>query len=479
MSEASPTGDGQKEKLIVADSVDSPDEGIEFIENPTDASLESKVITAEAVEELELEVSSQRSWPFRILDFLVSTTGWCFGFASLIFCLAILAVIPIVQFLSFGYFLEVCGRIGRTGRVRDGFIGIRTASRIGSIALGTAVMLIPVQYVSSLWYASYLLDPESGSTIALRWTQLILTVFIIAHVVAAWYCGGRLRHFFWPVVAPFSLGSWLMRYIAATPPLRKILNQTVGAVSPRMVQDFCNVKPITNWFLPAILMKGVFSGELFKKAADGLWEFIEGLRLQYYFSLGLRGFVGSLAWLIIPALLLIAATSPFPAISVLCGFFGVILMSIVILYLPFAQTHFAVSGKMSDLFDIKGIRKVFSRSPLRFWIAMLFLLTLALPLFLFQIEKTYEELEWMESLVFMVLMLPTRFLVGWAYARGALRTKKSMWPLRYGVRLIQLPVALIFVGFLFISRYTAMNGVWSIFDQPAFLIPAPFFEWPF
>ena len=48
-----------------------------------------------------------------------------------------LAAIPIVQFLSLGYLLEAGGRIARTGRFRDGFIGVRTAARVGSIVLGT------------------------------------------------------------------------------------------------------------------------------------------------------------------------------------------------------------------------------------------------------------------------------------------------------------------------------------------------------
>jgi hypothetical protein len=429
--------------------------------------------------EVAIEPARMRSFPFRVVDLGVSVIGWCFGFASLLIGLAVIAVIPVVQILSLGYFLEVCGRIGRTGRVREGFIGIRKAARVGSLVAGTWIMLLPIRYVSAVWYAAYLIDPSSPNTRILRVVQLVLTVLIISHIVAAWYCGGRFRHFFWPVVAPFSVMIWVMRYIAATPYLRKILNETAGAISPRFVEDFCNVKPITDWFLPAILIKGLVTGRLFSKACDGLWDFVSSLRIKYYFWLGFRGLLGSIAWLIVPASLLMGATTLTNGPAVLCGLFGVLSMSVVIIYLPFAQAHFAAEGKWSALFNISAIRHAFVRAPLRYWFSLLILLAFAIPLFLFQIEKTYEELEWMESLFFIALMLPARFLVGWAYARGRHREQKSIWPLTWATRFAQIPIVLTFVFFLFVSRYISMNGVWSIYEQPAFLIPAPFTEWLF
>ena len=45
------------------------------------------------------------------------------SFATLIVALAVLAVLPIMQFLSLGYLLEAGGRVARTGRLREGFIG--------------------------------------------------------------------------------------------------------------------------------------------------------------------------------------------------------------------------------------------------------------------------------------------------------------------------------------------------------------------
>ena len=39
-----------------------------------------------------------------------------------------------------------------------------------------------------------------------------------------------------------------------------------------------------------------------------MWDFFVGLRLPYYFWLGLRGFVGAVVWLVVPVSLLAAAS---------------------------------------------------------------------------------------------------------------------------------------------------------------------------
>src|SRR5262249_31786591 len=69
-----------------------------------------------------------------------SVTEWLFGALTLLVGLSFLAAIPILQFLSLGYLVESSGRIARTGRLRDGFIGVRRAARIGGIVLGAWLM---------------------------------------------------------------------------------------------------------------------------------------------------------------------------------------------------------------------------------------------------------------------------------------------------------------------------------------------------
>ena len=73
---------------------------------------------------------------------------WCFGFAALLVGLAILAAIPVLQFLTLGYLLESGGRLARTGRFWEAFIGIRLAARLGGIALACWLFLLPIRLLA-------------------------------------------------------------------------------------------------------------------------------------------------------------------------------------------------------------------------------------------------------------------------------------------------------------------------------------------
>jgi hypothetical protein len=75
---------------------------------------------------------------------LGSAFGWVFGLVSLVLGLSILASLPILQFLSLGYLLDSSARVARSGRLRDGFIGVRLAGRIGESALRVCISMIPL-----------------------------------------------------------------------------------------------------------------------------------------------------------------------------------------------------------------------------------------------------------------------------------------------------------------------------------------------
>ena len=72
--------------------------------------------------------------------------------AALMIGLAVLATIPDRgNLLTLGYFLEATGRIARSGRIRDGFVGVRKAARVGGILLVLAILILPLEFVASLW----------------------------------------------------------------------------------------------------------------------------------------------------------------------------------------------------------------------------------------------------------------------------------------------------------------------------------------
>src|SRR5262245_52943118 len=80
----------------------------------------ARVVTATPVEWLGFVGLLRRVWfAFR------GACEWLFGAASLTVGLAFLAAIPVAQFLTLGYLLEAAGRVGRSGRLRDGFPGVR------------------------------------------------------------------------------------------------------------------------------------------------------------------------------------------------------------------------------------------------------------------------------------------------------------------------------------------------------------------
>ena len=73
------------------------------------------------------------AWPVRVAILALSAVEWCFGVLSLFVGLAMLAAVPVVQFLSLGYLLEASGRVARSGRLRDGALGVRPAARVGGV----------------------------------------------------------------------------------------------------------------------------------------------------------------------------------------------------------------------------------------------------------------------------------------------------------------------------------------------------------
>src|SRR3954447_8114165 len=176
---------------------------------------------------------------------IASATEWAFGALALGLGLALLAATPLAQFLSLGYLLEAEGRVARSGRLRDGLVGVRRAARVGSLILGTWLWLLPARLVASMARSAELIDP--GGPVARRWRAglIALIVLTVFHVAIAWARGGRFRHFLWPPSAPF----WLWRR------LRR--------------------------------------GGLYADARDAVWEFLAALRLPAYFRLGSLGYVGT------------------------------------------------------------------------------------------------------------------------------------------------------------------------------------------
>jgi hypothetical protein len=349
---------------------------------------------------------------------------WVFGTLTLVVGLAVLATIPILQLLSLGYLLEVSGRVARTGSLREGFVGIRKAARLGRIAVGVTVLMIPLWLASSMLASARWIDPASRASRGWAIGLVVLSVVVLVQIATACLRGGRIRHFFWP-------------------------------------------RPIHS--LRLALAPGAYG-----RARDAVWDFFVGLRLPYYFWLGLRGFVGAVAWLVVPVSMLAAASQLRPGIGGLLGVVGGAMLGLVLVHLPFLQARFAADGRLRAMFQVRVIRKLFARAPLAFLAALLFTLALALPLYLLKIEIVPREAAWLPSLLFVVSIFPARLLTGWAVGRANRRRMPRSWFWRWPSSLAMLPVVLLYVVIVYFTQYLSWYGVWSLYEQHAFLVPAPF-----
>ncbi|MBW3598230.1 MAG: hypothetical protein KY475_13285 [Planctomycetes bacterium] len=357
---------------------------------------------------------------------LSNAIHWVFGLACLLVGLAVMASLPLLQFLTLGYLLEASGRVARSGRLRDGFIGIHGAGRLGGYVIGAWLWLLPLRLASAMWYNAWLIDPESDVTRMWRIGLTVLTVLILGHICWAWLRGGKLRHFLWP--APLRLMKTLPRF-------------------------------------PSLLAE----------KSDELWEFVAGLRIPYFFWKGLRGFAGALIWITIPTLLLIAAPRiPNAGIGVLVGLFGGVQMAGVLLVLPFLQARFAAEDRFAAFFEVGAIGSMFCRAPLAFWFALFITLLFALPLYLFKIEIIPREALWLPGLVFVTFIYPARLLTGWALSRARKREKRRFFLVWLSAATAAIPVVAIFTFVLNFTQYVSWYGAWSLFEQHAFLTPVPF-----
>ena len=48
------------------------------------------------------------------------------------------------------------------------------------------------------------------------------------------------------------------------------------------------------------------------------------------------------------------------------------------------------------------------------------------------------------------------------------------WIFRWASRLAMLPVVFVYVVLVYFTQYLSWYGVWSLYEQHAFLVPAPF-----
>ncbi|MGQ0634435.1 MAG: hypothetical protein ACT4QC_07490 [Planctomycetaceae bacterium] len=348
-----------------------------------------------------------------------------FGVASLILILAVVAAIPIVNFLALGYLLEVEGRVARSGRLRDAFPLVDLAPKLGSIALGVVLWLVPLRFLALAAADARLIEPGSRSDFGLHLLVRVAAGLITVHLCLALARGGSLSCFF----RPLKNARWLL----------------------------------ARWR----------EGNYWMQAESTVREFIAGLRLRHHFSLGLRGYLGAMAWLVIPTALF-AATNKTEGVPIILTLLGGVLLMVVLSWVPFLQAHFAAQNRWGAMFELRKVRQLYRNAPFSWLVTMLVTLTLALPLYLFKIVLPPADAMWLVTIVFIISIYPAKVLTGWAYHRAVARERRAWVGLRWLSRLVLLPLLALFVFLLFFTQFIGEHGKGVLFEHHVFLLPAPF-----
>lgn len=343
-----------------------------------------------------------------------------FGAVSAVFLLAALATVPILQFFALGYLLNAARRYATSGRLREAFVGVREASRVGQIVIGVWLLTLVPRLVLSLRQDALLVDPGAPQAKALAVMTVLFALGVGWVSVAAMSQGGQIQHFFRPVRA-----------------------------TRRLVAD-------------------VRRGGWLERTKERLKRFFEPLQAAQTFSLGLRGYLGAMIWLALPTTLVAIGRKGGVAVV------GGLLLAVVVLHLPFLQIHFAVNGSLRQMFDVRAVREGYRRAPIAYFVALLSTLLLAVPLYLLKVELVPRDALWLPAAVFVLTIFPTKLLTAWAYHRGDARPESAHPIVVWGIRPFMLVVAALYAFAVFLTQYTGWHGILGLYEHHAFLLPVPF-----
>ncbi|WP_417384467.1 DUF4013 domain-containing protein [Gimesia sp.] len=351
-----------------------------------------------------------------------------FGFACLVLFLALIAAVPILNFIALGYLLDVEGRVARTGKIRLAFPLLDIAPRLGMIVIGVALWMIPLFLLAGAAADAHLIDPGGSSDRSLHMINRVAAIAIAVHLCLALARGGT----FWCFVRPLKNAIWFYRQIRA--------------------------------------------GGYLDRAATHVGEFFSSLKLGKNFSLGLRGFLGALLWLIIPSAMFAAASSPEGGQggAVAVTLLGGLSLVIVLGWLPILQAHFAAENRFRAMFELKTARRKFKRTPLLWMLSLIIVYVLSLPLYLFKVAALPRDAIWGITLIFVATIYPTKILLGWVYYRASSKTKNAWFGWRWLSRTMILPLLAVYVFILFFTQFIGVHGNRVLMEHHLFLLPVPF-----
>lgn len=393
--------------------------------------IPSSEIVQSVSEAVEEEIVADRLPPFpvpwrhpiRCVAWVVRTL---FGLASLTLLLAVAAAVPLVNFWTLGYLLDVEGRVARSGKVRASFPLLGLAPRFGSIVLGTWLCLLPMRLLSSAAAQAQLIDP--GGRVASRWQfACTLTIWLMtAHLCFALARGGSLT---------------------------------------------CFIRPIKNvrW-----LWARWRDRDYWDRASKAIGQFVGGLNARTYYSQGWRGFLGTMAWLFVPSALYVSLRDIEKPGQIILTLIGGLVLWLTLMWAPLIQARFAAENRLTTFLEWRAAREMFRRAPFAWLFAIVLTYVLALPLYLFKALSPPADAMWFITIIFIVTIFPTKVALGWAYGRSMKRTERAWWPWRWMAKTLLFALVGIYVVLLFLTPTIGEHGRRVIFEHHALLLPVPF-----
>jgi hypothetical protein len=343
-----------------------------------------------------------------------------FGGVSALLLLALIATVPVLQFFALGYLLNAARRFAASGRLRDAFVGVSQASRVGQFVVGAWLVSLLPRLVIALRQDAILISPGAPSVKGLFVFSVIAAVAVGWVALVALSQGGQIVHFFRPLRATRQLWSELR------------------------------------------------AGDWLSRTRERLKRFVEPLQPAQTFWLGFRGYLGAMVWLALPTTL-IAVGRKGPAAVI-----GGLLLVAVIVRLPFLQLHFAVHGQLRQMFDLRSVKDIYRRAPVAHFLALFSTLLLALPLYLLKVELVPRDALWLPAALFVLTIFPTKLVTAWAYHRGSKRAEPSHPALVWAVRPLMVVAAGLYAFAVFLTQYTGWHGLLGLYEHHAFLLPVPF-----
>lgn len=352
----------------------------------------------------------------------MSFLATAFGSLVLALCLAVGALVPVLNLAVLGYLLRLQGALARGERFFASLPGLRFAPGFGRAAALTWLWLLPVRLVSGFAEDAAWISPGSRGAALWELARVACIALIGLHLAVALLRGGTARAFFRPL-QNFAWGVRFLRGREGEAPAAVALAQAVAELEP----------------------------------------------LALFFD-GAKAALAALAWLAAPVGLMWLSRSSGEARPGL-GLLGALLLVPALAALPFCQARFGATGRLLSLFDWRGARAAWRRAPLSALGAHLALAALTLPLYLLTVVVAPRDALWPAALVFIAALVPARALVALALRRADRRPAEAPRWLRLFVAPVALAVLLAWAGLLLLTPAIDHRGALGLFSPHAFVLP--------